>query len=56
MANFNQNPAPVLRKETKISHLTLFFPVTATIGTLGIYRLTASGLHLVRVLHGCQVH
>lgn len=51
----NSNPAPVLRKEVKISVLTLFFPVTANIGTIGIYRLTASGLHLVRELHGCKV-
>ena len=47
--------SPILRKERKISVLTLYFPVTANIGTIGIYRLTASGLHLVRELHGCKV-
>ena len=46
---------PVLRKELKISVLTLYFPVTANIGTIGIYRLDASGLSLIRVLHGCKV-
>lgn len=56
MTNFNQIPAPVLRKETKVSHLTLFFPVTKTIGTCAIYKLDASGFRLVRVLHGCKVH
>ena len=47
---------PTLRKERKIPHLTLYFPVTAKIGTTGTYRLDASGLHLIRVLHGCKVH
>lgn len=47
---------PVPRKERKISVLTLFLPVTATIGTIGIYRLDTSGLRLIRVLHGCKVH
>lgn len=51
----NSNPAPVLRKELKISVLTLFFPVTAKTVTIGIYKLDASGLHLIRVLHGCKV-
>ena len=51
----NPIQAPVPRKERKISHLTLFFPVTAKMGTIGVYRLDASGLHLVRVLHGCKV-
>lgn len=46
---------PIPHKERKISVLTLYFPVTANIGTIGIYRLTASGLHLVRELHGCKV-
>jgi hypothetical protein len=56
MPNFTQNPAPVLRKETKVSHLTLFFLVTATTGTIDIDGLTGSELQLVRVLHGCKVH
>ena len=47
--------SPILRKERKISVLTLYFPVTANIGTIGIYRLDASGLSLIRVLHGCKV-
>ena len=46
---------PVLRKELKISVLTLYFPVTADIVTIGIYRLDASGLRLIRVLHGCKI-
>ena len=50
------NVEPVPRKERKISVLTLYFPVTANIGTIGIYRLDASGLRLIRVLHGCEVH
>ena len=50
------NLEPVPRKERKLSYLTLFFPVTATIGTIGIYRLDASGFHLIRVLRGCKVH
>lgn len=52
----NANPEPSVRKEQKTSHLTLFFPVTATIGSIGIYKLEASGLRLIRVLHGCKVH
>ena len=47
---------PPLRKERKISHLSLFFPVTKNIGTCALYKLDASGLHLIRVLHGCKVH
>ena len=47
---------PPLCKERRISVLTLYFPVTAKIGTIGIYRLDASGLHLIRVLRGCKVH
>jgi hypothetical protein len=46
---------PILRKERKISVLTLYFPVTANIGTIGIYRLDASGFRLIRVLHGCKI-
>lgn len=54
MVNLNQ--VPVLRKERKIPVLTLYFPVTAKIGTIGIYKLDTSGLRLIRVLHGCKVH
>lgn len=54
MENSEQPPTP--RRERKISHLTLYFPVTAKIGTIGTYRLDARGLHLIRVLHGCKVH
>lgn len=54
MENSEQPPTP--RKERKIPHLTLYFPVTAKIGTIGTYRFDASGLHLIRVLHGCKVH
>ena len=43
---------PILRKERRISVLTLYFPATASIG---VYRLDASGWHLVRELHGCKV-
>ena len=52
------NPAqpPSVRKERKISHLTLFFPVTKSIGTCAVYKLDATGLRLIRVLHGCKVH
>lgn len=45
---------PPLRNERRINVLTLYFPVTATIGTIGIYRLDASGFRLIRVLHGCR--
>lgn len=47
---------PPVRQERKVPYLSLFFPGTARIGTIGIYRLDASGLHLIRVLHGCKVH
>lgn len=50
------NPEPPLRKERKISHLSLFFPVTKNIGTCAIYKFDANGLHLIRVMHGCKVH
>ena len=51
------NPAPPpVRQEQKIAKLTLLWPVTAKIGTIGIYKLDASGLHLIQVLHGCKVH
>lgn len=46
----NSSPEPVLRKERKVSVLTLYFPLTANIGTIGIYRLDASGLRLLRTL------
>ena|GEM_PF-3766528 len=45
-----------MRKERKISHLILLWPVTKKLGTIAIYKLDASGLHLLRVLPGCQVH
>lgn len=48
----NSNPEPTPRKERKISHLTLFWPVS---GTIGIYRFDAQGMRLVRVLQGCTV-
>lgn len=52
-----ENPKPPpLRNERRISVLTLFFPVTAKIGTIGTYKLDSSGLRLLRVLHGCKVH
>lgn len=50
----NLNPPPV-RKEQKIAHLTLLWPVTAKIGTIAIYKLDASGLKLIRVLPGCRI-
>ncbi|WP_157040569.1 hypothetical protein [Polaromonas naphthalenivorans] len=53
MANLEQPPTP--RKERKLSHLTLYFPVTAKIGTIGIYRLDAGGLRLVRRLTGVKL-
>jgi hypothetical protein len=43
------------RKETKVSHLTLFFPITNTVGTIGIYKFDTTGLRLVRVLTGCRM-
>lgn len=54
MSKLNLEPVP--RKERKISVLTLYFSVTAKIGTIGIYRLDASGLHLIRVLRGCRIN
>ncbi|OIQ72024.1 hypothetical protein GALL_463580 [mine drainage metagenome] len=42
-------------KETKVSHLDLFFPVTKKVGTIGNYRLDTCGLHLVRTLRGCRI-
>lgn len=50
----NQIPPPV-RKERKLSHLTLYFPVTENIGTIGIYKLGTAGLRLVRRLTGAKV-
>ena len=51
----NSNPEPPLRKERKISVITLFWPVTKKLGTIAIYKLDATGMHLRRVLHGCKV-
>jgi hypothetical protein len=49
------HPPPV-RKERKISVITLAWPVTAKIHTIGIYKFDANGwLRLMRVLHGCRV-
>lgn len=42
-------------KETKVSHLTLFFPITNKVGTIGIYKFETRGLRLVRVLTGCRL-
>lgn len=53
MENLEQPPTP--RKERKLPHLTLYFPVTAKIGTTGIYRFDASGLRLVRQLTGVKL-
>ena len=51
------NPVPPpLRKELKIPHLILYFPVTAKLGNIGIYRLDDSGLRLVRLLTGARLH
>ena len=50
----NSNSEPVLRKEHKLSHLTLYFPVTKKIGTIGIYKLGTAGLRLVRRLTGAK--
>ncbi len=52
MTELNQ---PKLRKETKLSCLTLFWPVTKKLGTIAIYKLDATGMHLMRVLPGCKV-
>lgn len=46
---------PPLRKEREIRHLILYFPVTAKLGKIGIYKLDASGLHLVRSLTGARL-
>lgn len=51
----NSNSEPVLRKETKLSCLTLFWPVTKNIGKISIYRFDTTGMRLIRVLHGCKV-
>lgn len=53
MKNLKQPPTP--RKERKIPHLTLYFPTTAKLGTIGTYRLDASGLRLVRQLTGVKL-
>ena len=49
------NLEPVPRKERRISVLTLYFPVTAKLGNIGIYKLDASGLRLVRLLTGARL-
>lgn len=46
---------PPVRKERKIPVLQLFFPVTKRIGTIAIYKFDDAGMHLMRVLHGCNV-
>lgn len=46
---------PPVRKERKTPVLQLFFPVTKKIGTIGIYQFDPTGMHLIRVLHGCKV-
>ena len=52
----NTTQPPTLRKERKISVITLAWPVTAKIHTIGIYKFDANGwLRLMRVLHGCRV-
>ena len=53
MENLEKPPTP--RKERKIPHLTLYFPVTAKIGTIAIYRLDGAGLRLVRRLPGVKL-
>ena len=50
----NSNPEPTPRKERKLSHLTLFFPVTKKIGNISIYKFDATGMRLVRALRGCR--
>lgn len=52
MVNLEQPPAS--RQERKISHLTLFFPVTKKIGDVAVYKFDATGMRLVRVLRGCR--
>ena len=50
------DPAPPVRKERKFSVITLAWPVTAKLHTMGIYKFDANGwLRLMRVLHGCKV-
>ena len=50
------SPPPPVRKERKISHLVLAWPVTPKLQTIGIYKFDADGwLRLIRVLHGCKV-
>ena len=53
MAKLSQAPTP--RKERKIPHLILFFPITAKLGNIGIYKLDDSGLRLVRRLTGARL-
>lgn len=49
-------PPPPVRKELKIAHLTLAWPVTPKINAIAIYKYDATGwLRLVRLLHGCRV-
>ncbi len=49
-------PPPPVRKERKISHLVLAWPVTPKLQTIGIYKFDADGwLRLIRVLRGCKV-
>ena len=50
MANSKHAPPPPVRKEPKLSHLTLYFPVTAKMGNTKIYKLNENGLKLVRVI------
>jgi hypothetical protein len=52
MANLEKPPAA--RKERKISHLILFFPVTKKIGNIAIYKFDATGMRLTRLLRGCR--
>jgi hypothetical protein len=47
---------PTLRRERKIPFLTLFFPVTATTGNIGVYRLDDRGFRLIRCFGPCTVH
>ncbi|MDO8291146.1 MAG: hypothetical protein Q7T44_18185 [Parvibaculum sp.] len=53
MANLEKPPA--VRKERKIPVLQLFFPLSKRIGNIAIYKFDATGMRLVRVLHGCTV-
>lgn len=50
----NSNLEPPVRKEKKLSHLTLYFPVTKKIGAIGIYKFGPTGLRLVRWLNGAR--